>query len=202
MSPYLLIAIAGSLASILLAIVTKVPTYHVAPLFLIPILFAVYALRRRLHLAPVHYALFTSAILLHNLGALGWYQRWPGGFSFDILVHFYFAVVAGLIVFRAIAKGIPALKPWQVYAATFFIIMGCGAIHEIMEYVSTLMLGEEKGMLKTSGYKYDTQRDLLNNLLGVTVALILTAIARAARGRRTSTQPEATQSSLQAPNPA
>jgi uncharacterized membrane protein YjdF len=183
MSAHLLIAIAGGIASIILAIVAKVPTYHVAPLFLIPIIFAVYAVRRRFHIHPLHYALFVSAVLLHNLGALGWYQKWPGGFSYDILVHFYFALVAGLIIFRAIRLALPALRPWHVYTATFFLIMGCGAVHEIIEYLSTLMLGKEYGMIKKTGYEFDTERDLLNNLLGVTLSLIVTAIVRTARRR-------------------
>jgi uncharacterized membrane protein YjdF len=93
-------------------------------------------------------------------------------------------VVAGLLIFRAIGRGVPALKTWQVYLATFLFVMGCGAVHELIEYVSTLVLGEERGMVKTTGYKYDTQRDLLNNLLGVTLALILTAIGRSWRGSR------------------
>jgi hypothetical protein len=52
-----------------------------------------------------------------------------------------------------------------------------------MEYSTTLVLGEERGMVKSSGYPYDTQRDLLNNLVGVLVALGLMAVARAWRGR-------------------
>ena len=189
MSPYIVIATIGSLASILLAVVAKVPTYKVAPAFLIPIIWAVLLVRRRLHLSPTHYALYVSAVLLHNLGAFGWYQKWPLGFSFDILVHFYFAFVAGFIVFRAIDKGVPALRPWQGYVATLLFLMGFGAIHELMEYVSTLILGEERGMVKTTGYKFDTQRDLLNNLLGVSLSLILTAITRAAHRPTSRTEP-------------
>jgi uncharacterized membrane protein YjdF len=177
MSPHLLIALITSAAMLLLAVVAVVPTYRVAPLFLLPLLWAVYLLRHRLRLPPFHYALFASALLLHNLGAFGWYQRWPLDFSFDILVHFYFAFVAAFIVFRIIQAGIPALRPWQTYAATFLVIMGTGAVHEIMEYISWLLLGD-KGMLKTNGYIFDTQRDLLNNFLGVCVALTCIATVR------------------------
>ena len=200
MFPYILIATIGSLASIVLALpkVAKVPTYHVAPAFLIPIIWAVLLVRRRLHLSPTHYALYVSAVLLHNLGAFGWYQKWPLGFSFDILVHFYFAFVAGFIVFRAIDKGVPTLRAWQVYVATFLFLMGFGAIHELMEFLSTLILGEERGMVKTSGYKFDTQRDLLNNLLGVSLSLIITAITRAAR--RSTSRPEPSPSPTPSPS--
>jgi uncharacterized membrane protein YjdF len=200
MWPYVLIALAGSAASIVLALVAKVPTYKVAPAFLIPIIWAPLAIRRRLHLHPVHYALYVIAVFLHNLGALGWYQKWPFNVSFDILVHFYFAFAAGFIVFRLLDRGIPALKTWQIYAATLLFLMGFGALHELMEYASTLALGEERGMVKTTGYKYDTQRDLLNNLLGVSLSLVLMGLTRVALRR--SSGEERSGSSLSAPNPA
>jgi uncharacterized membrane protein YjdF len=190
MSPHLVIALVAAALMILLAIVTTIPTYRVAPGFLIPILFAVYFFRRRLNMPPLHYALFAVALLLHNCGALGWYQKWPLNFSFDILVHFYFAFAAAFILFRAIETNVPGLRPWHCYTATFFFMMGFGAIHEIMEYVSTLLLGE-RGMLKTTGYVFDTQRDLVNNLLGVSLALLIIGFTR----RLAATWPETASSS-------
>lgn len=190
MPAHLLIAIATTAAMILLAVVAKVPTYRVAPAFLIPILWGVYFARRVLNLRPLHFGLFAIALLLHNLGALGWYQKWPvgdrfPGFSYDILVHFYFAFAGAFVLFRAMAHNVPALRPWHVYTATFFFMMGFGAIHELMEYLSTLMLGE-RGMLKTTGYIFDTQRDLTNNMLGTLLALTCIAVGR--RFRRRSDQ--------------
>ena len=40
------------------------------------------------------------------------------------------------------------LGKWQVRATVLLFMMGFGALHEIMEYMSYLMLGEERGMLK------------------------------------------------------
>jgi uncharacterized membrane protein YjdF len=177
MSPHLLIALCASAAMVVLAALAADPRYRVAPLFLIPILFVVYLARRRLNIPPLYFACFAIALLLHDLGSFGWYQASPLPFSYDILVHFYFAFAAGLILFRAIEWNVPALRPWQVYAATFFFIMGFGAIHEIMEYCSWLLLGD-RGMLRTNGYIFDTQRDLLNNLLGVSLALVCIGVGR------------------------
>jgi hypothetical protein len=48
-----------------------------------------------------------------------------------------------------------------------------------MEYVTYLLLGEERGMLKPhTSYFFDTQRDLLNNLLGTLTALMVITIAQ------------------------
>jgi uncharacterized membrane protein YjdF len=181
---HLLIAAVTSVAIIVIAVVAKVPTYRVAPAFLLPAVWALYVLRRRLNLRPIHFALLASALLLHMLGAFGFYQQWPGPFSFDILVHYWFALVVTLAVHRTLV-GNWWLRPWQAMVLSFFISMGLAAMHEIMEYCSYLLLGEQRGMLRPStSYFFDTQRDLTNNLLGTLTALAAVTIARPFVGRR------------------
>ncbi|HEV8606680.1 MAG TPA: DUF2238 domain-containing protein [Tepidisphaeraceae bacterium] len=170
-----------SIAIIIIAFVAKVPTYKVSPVFLIPILWAPYALRRWLHLHPFHYLLFALALLLHDLGAFGLYQRGVFGVSFDIYVHFYFAFVATFVIYRALEHHL-GLRPWQTALFTLLFIMGFGGIHEVMEYASYLLLGEERGMLKPhTAYILDTSRDLTNNFLGCLAALLIHTILRAFR---------------------
>ncbi|MBC8109264.1 MAG: DUF2238 domain-containing protein [Anaerolineae bacterium] len=172
-SAHLWIAIIGSIAIIVIAITAKVPTYHVSPVFLVPLLWLGYLLRNKFAITSFSYAAFFLAILLHDLGAYGFYQDSPLGFSWDILVHYYFAIPAALIFRGALAHHFPMLRPWQLNVTTLLFIMGVGALHEIMEYCSYLLLGEEKGMLKPkTSYFFDTQRDLTNNLLGCLTALI------------------------------
>jgi uncharacterized membrane protein YjdF len=172
------IGVAFSLISIILAFVTRVATYRVAPLFLIPIVWAAYLLRRWLNLHWFHYLLFASALLLHNLGAFGYYQKSPFPFSFDIAVHAYFGFVATFLFFRALEKHLP-VSIWPLRLFTVMFVMGSGAIHELIEYSSYLMLGEERGMLKPStSYFFDTQRDLLNNFCGCVLALTLYGLYR------------------------
>ena len=90
------------------------PTYRINPIFLIPLAWLPYIIRRRLHLHALHYALLVVAILLHDLGAYGWYQKSPMLISWDILVHYYFAIPITLILHRAIARNYAAvLRPWQ-----------------------------------------------------------------------------------------
>jgi uncharacterized membrane protein YjdF len=178
------IGLAFSAISIAIAFVARVPTYRTAPLFLVPVVWAVYFLRRRLNLHWFHYLLFVSAMLLHNLGAFGYYQdspfRFPGRgpISFDIVVHGYFGFVATFLFFRTLEKHVP-VGIWPLRLFTLMFVMGSGAIHELIEYASYLMLGEEKGMLKPStSYFFDTQRDLLNNFCGCLLALTLYGVYR------------------------
>lgn len=180
--PFLPTAVLATVAIIAFAVTARVPTYRVAPAFLVPILWAPVVLRRVLHLHPFHYVLFAAAVLLHGTGAYGFYQRSFFGISFDIYVHFYFAFAGAFLVERFLRWNVP-VRPWAVYAMTLMFLMGAGAIHELAEYASYLVLGEERGMLKpTTSYKFDTQRDLLNNLLGTLTALLLIAVTRIARG--------------------
>ena len=184
MTSHALIAIVASMGIMVLAFVGHVATYRTAPVFLLPLLWFVYFIRRRLHLHPFHYVLFAIALLVHMLGTFGFYQRSFFGLSFDIYVHFYFAFAVAFVLERFFQRALPGHRWWPRVAALMFM-MGFGALHEIMEYGSYLLLGEERGMLKPStSYAFDTQRDLVNNLLGTLTALTLAAVARARRGSR------------------
>jgi uncharacterized membrane protein YjdF len=174
------VGVIGSLGLLAFAVFATKPgsTYRAAPFFLIPLLWLVYLLRRPLHLHPLHYACFAVALLLHNLGALGWYQKSPLPGSFDVYVHFYFGVVGGLLVYRLLQQTLP-LRPWTLCIMTVLLVLGMGAFHELVEWWSTLLLGPEKGMLKLPGqngvYVFDTQRDMFNNLVGSILAVAIYA---------------------------
>jgi uncharacterized membrane protein YjdF len=179
-----LIAAAASLVSVLIAVFVAPPGsgYRVAPVFLVPLIWIVWALRHRLYLTPLTYAAFVAAVLFHNYGgARGAYQTKPFGINFDVFVHSYFGFVGGLLIHRIVDRSVPGLKGATLALATVLGVMGCGALHELMEYSSTLVLGEERGMLKSEKVApFDTQRDLTSNLGGVIVAtLLMTAV----RGR-------------------
>ncbi len=181
-APFVWVAGIASVIIVALAVVARVPTYRVAPAFLLPILWGMLLLRGRLHVGALGYAMFALAVVLHGLGALGFYQRSFFGVSFDVYVHFYFAFAAALLVERFLRHVLP-LRGWWLRAATVLCIMGFGAIHEIVEFASYLVLGE-RGMLKTGSYRFDTSRDLTMNLLGCALGLVVIAVVgRARRGR-------------------
>ena len=169
----------------LITVVAQGPsTYRFAIVFLAPMLWAVYFLRDRLHIHACHFAIFATALVLHNLGAFGSYQEQYFGLDFDTYVHFYFGVAGGFIVARAL-RNCFALVGWQLWVGTVIVILGLGGIHELIEYASTLILGPEKGMLKLNSpdAKTDTQKDLLNNMLGTLLAVLIYSVFRAFRSR-------------------
>ena len=182
--------VVGSIAIVVMATLSHIQRYHKSPIFLLPILWAPYLLRRRVHLHPAHYVLFTTALLFHETGAFGFYQNSPFPFSFDIAVHFYFGMVGTIMIQRALRYYLPG----HAFVATCFfalmLVMGTGALHEIMEYFSYLLFGEKGGMLQPStSYNWDTARDLTNNLFGSITGLLLLTLYKFIAPPPTTTTP-------------
>jgi uncharacterized membrane protein YjdF len=170
-----LVAWTASVAFVLISFLphASVSKYRYSFLFLVPILWAVHALRRRLSIRPLHFALFALALLLHDLGAFGAYSWSVIGLQFDWCVHFFFGLVGGLIVARALEVQLGS-RGFALALLVVLVITGIGGLHEIVEAASTRYLGRDLGMLYIGADNpYDTQEDLLANVLGACTALAL-----------------------------
>jgi uncharacterized membrane protein YjdF len=166
-------------------------TYRFAILFLGPLLWGVYLARHRLNVHPCSFAVFASALVLHDLGAFGTYGKFYYGLEFDTYVHFIFGLAGGLVVSRAVRCCL-GLSGWKMWAATVLVIMGIGALHELLEFASTMLMGE-KGMLKLNDPdRFDTQKDLANNLCGCVVALAIYTTAHIVARRERKSADERT----------
>jgi len=153
-------------------------TYKFSFAILGAILWLVYFLRHRLALHPLHFALFATALLLHNLGALGYYRREFFGIEFDLFVHFYFGFVAGFVLYRALGR-FYKLAGWRLWLAVALLTLGIGGVHELVEWSTTLVMGPERGMLKLDPHDpFDTQKDLANNVAGALLAAVVYAGVR------------------------
>jgi uncharacterized membrane protein YjdF len=182
----LIIACIASAVLVAMSLFVAAPgsTYKWSFLFLLPLVWAVYFLQHRLSLLPWHFALFALAILIHDLGTVGFYRRIFLGLRFDCYVHFMFGLVSGLMLFRAASERLPLSRRFLAFAVPIFIL-GIGGLHELLECSTTILLGPERGMLKLHPDEpYDTQKDLMNNLLGA-IAAILISVPR----RKTGSQP-------------
>ena len=171
----LLIALIASavLIGISLLLAEAGSTYRWSFVFLTPLVWTVYFLRGRLALLPGHFALFVLAIIIHDLGTFGFYRRTFFGLRFDTYMHFMFGLVAGLVLFRAAAQRLPLSRKLLAFAVPI-VVLGIGGIHEIFECFTTILLGPERGMLKLHpDQPFDTQKDLMNNLLGALTAVLL-----------------------------
>jgi uncharacterized membrane protein YjdF len=170
-----LVAWTASLAFVLISLVpyASVTKYRYSFLFLVPILWTVYALRRRLSIRPLDFGLFALALLFHDLGAFGAYSWRVIGLQFDWCVHFFFGLIGGLIVAGAL-KALLGARGFGLGLLVVLVITGMGGLHEIVEAASTRYLGKDLGMLYIGADNpYDTQEDLLANVLGACAALAL-----------------------------
>jgi uncharacterized membrane protein YjdF len=149
--------------------------YRYSFLFMTAITWGVYALRERLLLSPALFAAFAAALLLHDLGAFGMYQRHVLGIQYDWYVHFYFGLVGATILARILAAKL-SVRGFPLALMTVMMMGGMGAIHEIVECASTVFLGKDVGMLNVGADDpYDTQEDMLNNIVGASVAVAVFA---------------------------
>jgi uncharacterized membrane protein YjdF len=178
--PFALVAWPASVLFLAISLAPRdlLPKYRYSFLFLVPILWGAFALRRKLALRPLAFALFAVALLLHDLGAFGMYQRRVLGLQYDWYVHFYFGVVGGLIVARALRVRL-GLRGFALGLLSVLVITGIGGIHEIVEAASSMFLGPDYGMLKIGpDNPFDTQEDLLNNVLGSSLGFALHQLGR------------------------
>jgi uncharacterized membrane protein YjdF len=91
-----------------------------------------------------------------------------------------FGLASGLILFRAASERLSLSRKFLAFALPIFIL-GIGGLHELFECFTTILLGPERGMLKLHPDEpFDTQKDLVNNLLGALVAVILSLSHRRA----------------------
>jgi uncharacterized membrane protein YjdF len=172
MNPFLAIASVTTILFLVITFTANGPsTYRYAFIFLAPILWAMYRWREKLALHPGHFALMAIALLFHNLGAYGLYRTTWAGIEFDGYVHYYFGFAGAFAIARALGYNFE-LSGWKVWIGTIIMILGISGIHELIEFGSTVALGPEKGMLKLNdGDVFDTQKDILNALLGTLTAL-------------------------------
>jgi uncharacterized membrane protein YjdF len=172
MNPFYLIATITTAIFLVITFTAHGPsTYRFAIFFLAPMLWGMLAARRKLALHPGHFAILAIALIFHNLGAFGLYRKSWGGIEFDGYVHYFFGFAGGFAVARALGYNFD-LTGVKLWIGTLLVILGIGGIHELIEFASTIALGPEKGMLKMGdGDPFDTQKDLLNNMLGTITAL-------------------------------
>lgn len=136
---------------------------------------AVYLIRKKIDLQATPFAMFGVFLFLHFAGMFGWYSSYPLGMEYDHWVHGFFGFIAALMVLRA-------YHYYGVYPAGFIpiaataVILGFSALHEIFEYGGAMLLGEGEGVLFVGAGdldEWDTQKDMLNNLIGAIVGLIV-----------------------------
>jgi len=153
-------------------------------IFLMVLLYGLYHYRSAVGLHPFHYGLFAAFLLLHNLGVFDLYTIYPLGIEYDYWVHGFFGLVSSLILFRFYNR-LGFYRGAFKIIAIITVLLGFSALHELYEYAGALVLGEGEGVLFIGAGdldEWDTQNDMLNNMIGGALGLVLYGLWNAAKG--------------------
>ncbi len=142
---------------------------------LVILLFVIYGLRKKLFLHWAHFLLFCIFLIVHDWGVFGAYQWYPLGMEYDYWVHGFFGVIASMIILRALRLCKFNLSTKTRVLLVITITLGLSAAHELYEFAGAILLGEGEGVLFIGAGdldQWDTQKDMLNNLIGAVFGLI------------------------------
>jgi len=121
--------------------------------------------------------IFSCFLLLHDLGMFKAYKWYPLGIEYDYWIHFLFGMIVAMILLRTyIKKGLN--HGFMKYVMVTIIVLGFSAAHELYEFGGTVFLGEGEGVLFIGAGDldpWDTQIDMLNNLIGAIFGLAIYA---------------------------
>ena len=142
----------------------------------IVVLIVIYYLRFKVFLLWSHYLYLSLFLLLHCLGMFQFYEKYPLGIEYDYWVHGYFGVVSALIVLNYLSKSQYHFTNIFCVVSTFIAVLGMSAAHELYEFAGAILLGDGDGVLFIGAGdidQWDTQKDMLNNLLGALIGVLL-----------------------------
>ncbi len=175
--PYVIVA---SVATILFLAISFAPQvtvekYRVSYISLIPIVWIALFLRRVLAITPITFALFALALVIHDMGAFGWYSKHLFGLEFDWCLHGYFGFVGGLVLGHWLRERVGV----RGGAWAFVVILAVGglsALHEVAEAMSNILFGEYGMLYVGPDNPYDSQWDMLSGVVGAAIAAVVLAI--------------------------
>lgn len=141
----------------------------------VPLLIYLYKKR---FFSNLSYILIFIFLILHIIGAHYTFSEVPAGEKFsewfgwernhyDRMVHFFFGAFLTVPVFEIISLKIQAKKKWKLLIS-FSLIVTAGAIYELVEWLTAIMVSPEAGSayLGTQGDEWDAQKDLGLKLIG------------------------------------
>ncbi len=146
----------------------------------IKLLTFVYFFRDKIYLIPTHYFLYSVFLLIHCLGMFDFYSIYIFEIEYDYWVHGYFGFISILIIINLLKNFGHNLSKPVINFMAIIIILGISAIHELYEFAGALLLGEGEGVLFIGAGDldpWDTQKDMLNNLIGGIAGLIFSVIS-------------------------
>jgi hypothetical protein len=141
-------------------------------------LVGIYALRRRLELTPLLFALLAFVVLAHCWAVLGFFRMTFFGVEYDSYVHTWANLTAALIAFRYAGKF--RLPTVERLLAAFLLVLGLGLANELIEFAGYRIGGTGEGLFllgpgdigATNAFE-NLMTDFTHDALGAAAGLLL-----------------------------
>lgn len=111
-------------------------------------------------------------VIMNGLGGLGLYKLYLVGFGYDKLMHFLSPLLIALVGSEFIKIWFKKKSGYATATSALLVIFG-GVVWEILEAVSDKFFGTTFLGGGDSIYALDTKQDLLMNVLGVLLGVVL-----------------------------
>ena len=135
-----------------------------------------YLFRQQISLHWFHFLLFNIFLLTHALGMFQLYETYPLGVEYDYWVHGFFGLICAFVSLQALSASVIKNSLRFSVMATIVIALGVSALHELYEFAGAILLGEGEGVLFVGAGdtdQWDTQKDMLNNLIGTLLGVLI-----------------------------
>lgn len=121
-----------------------------------------------------YFQLFLTAIIMGDaLGNYGLYELYKVGFEFDKLLHFA-VTFSSLLILPRLVEARFSMRPRRAMLLIFFIIISCGVLWEVYEFLADFILGTHLfGVFHSGDISQDTKMDLLCDVGGSTLGLMV-----------------------------
>ncbi|MFK8027787.1 MAG: DUF2238 domain-containing protein [Gammaproteobacteria bacterium] len=150
--------------------------YRYDILICLVLLGGIYKFKQTLQLYWGHYFLFSLFLLIHCMGMYQYYEKYPLGIEYDYWVHAFFGLISSLMILRWFFLSDYNFSMLASLVGTLIVVLGLSAAHELYEFAGAMLLGEGEGVLFIGAGdidQWDTQKDMLNNLIGGVIGLSL-----------------------------
>jgi len=140
------------------------------------LLLFVYRLRNAILLLSAHYLMLSIFLVVHCLGLYGYYESYPLGIEYDYWVHLYFGLVSSLMIFHWFENSSYEFHKVACYLGSMMFVLGMSSAHELYEFMGAILLGKGEGVLFIGAGDldpWDTQKDMLNNLIGAVIGMVV-----------------------------
>lgn len=147
-------------------------------------LLLLYTFYEKLFFTKLTFILVNILILIHHLGSF-FYGRSFFGLEYDIYVHFLYGIIVSIYFYTFLSNKINFNKHFlnksELFIVAIILVMGISAIHELIEFSGTLILGPGDGFLYFGAGdlgNFDTEWDLANGFLGSFLGCCLMSLLR------------------------